>query len=139
MNTMLTWQEGIHFRAEGDSQYPVLIDGPEELGGENRGARPMELLLMGIGGCAAVDVLHILKKSRQSVSCCNVSVKAERANSDPKVFTKIHLIFTLSGNDLDHRKVARAVSLSAEKYCSASILMQRAGVELTHEILLEAA
>ena len=134
MQVKVTWNGNVHFLAIADSQHEVSIDGPPDLGGENRGTRPMELMLMGIAGCAATDVVHILKRSRQEVSSCNVYVSAERAEEEPKVFTKIHMDFQLQGETLDLHKVERAVSLSAEKYCSASILMQRAGVDLSHSV-----
>ena len=137
MKADITWQGQVHFYAHADSQHEVKIDGPPELGGQNRGARPMELMLIGLGGCAATDVIHILKKSRQNVSSCRVSITANRAPVEPKTFTKIHLDFHLDGQNLDARKAQRAVDLSSEKYCSASILMRRAGVEVTHSIHID--
>ncbi len=134
MQAEITWHDKVHFTAVADSQQTISIDGPPDLGGENRGARPMEMILMGLGGCAATDVVHILKRGRQSVSACKVVLSAERADEDPKVFTKIHLHFEVKGHNLDPKKAQRAVALSSEKYCSASILMRRAGVEITHDI-----
>ena len=134
MHAEIKWNRKVHFTAVADSQHEINIDGPPDLGGENLGTRPMELVLLGLGGCAATDVVHILKKSRQVVKECNVLIDAERAETEPKVFTKIHLTFQISGDDLEPKKAERAVSLSAEKYCSASILMQRAGVDVTHDL-----
>ena len=128
----------VHFTATADSGHEIHMDGPADLGGNNQGTRPMELLLMGLGGCAATDIVHILKKSRQNLRRCQVSIDAERASEDPKVLTKIHLCFHLYGDSLDLKKVQRAALLSAEKYCSASILMRRAGVIVTHEVNLVA-
>lgn len=134
MHAEIKWNRKVHFTAVADSQHEINIDGPPDLGGENLGTRPMELVLLGLGGCAATDVVHILKKSRQDVKECNVLIDAERAETEPKVFTKIHLTFQISGDDLEPKKAERAVSLSAEKYCSASILMRRAGVDVTHDL-----
>jgi len=101
--------------------------------GEGRGARPMELVLMGLGGCTSYDVVTILLKSRQQVVDCVTELNAERAETEPKVFTRIHVHFKVTGRDLDPARVARAVSLSADKYCSASIMLARGGVEITHD------
>ena len=109
-----------------------MMDGPAEKGGENQGARPMEMFLLGIGGCSSFDVTQMLQKGRQQISDCEVEVVAERADSIPAVFTKIHLNFKIKGENIDEHKVARAIQLSAEKYCSASIMMQAAGVDVTH-------
>lgn len=132
MQARVSWVDGMSFVAESGSGHAVVIDGPAELGGRNIGARPMELLLMGVGACSSVDVVMILKKGRQPVSDCVCEIKAERAEVEPKVFTKIHLHFVVSGNGLNVTQVERAVQLSAEKYCSASIMLGRAGVEMTH-------
>lgn len=137
MHAEIKWNRKVHFTAVADSQHEINIDGPPDLGGENMGTRPMELMLLGLGGCAATDVVHILKKSRQDVKECNVLVDAERAETEPKVFTKIHLTFQISGDDLEPKKAERAVSLSAEKYCSASILLRRAGVDVTHDLQIK--
>lgn len=132
MQVEIEWQDAVRFSAIADSQHAVSIDGPADLGGVNAGTRPMELMLMGIGGCAATDVVHILRKGRVTIDSCRVTVDAERAEQEPKVFTDIHLRFQVAGKSLTEKKLARAVSLSAEKYCSASILMNRAGVNVTH-------
>ena len=136
MKTTLSWQGDVAFVAESASGHRVTVDGPPDLGGSNAGARPMELMLMGLGGCAATDVVHILRKGRAAISRCYVNVRAERAEADPKVFTNIHLHFSIAGETLTEKKVARAIELSAEKYCSASILMRRAGVKVTHDFEL---
>ena len=132
MEAEIIWTDGVAFAAVSGSGHELTMDGPPEAGGLNAGARPMELMLMGLGGCAAFDVVHILRKGRAAVSRCEARVTAQRAESDPKVFTDIHLHFTVAGEHLTARKVARAIELSAEKYCSASILLRRAGVNVTH-------
>jgi len=108
------------------------MDGPPDFGGKNLGIRPMEMLLIGMGGCSAADVVHILRKARQQVTDCVADLSAERADTDPKVFTKIHLHFTIAGKALDPKRVEQAVKLSAEKYCSASIMLGKV-VEITHD------
>ena len=133
MRVDIDWNKGVHFSACADSGHQIEIDGPPDLGGVNAGTRPMELMLMSIGGCAATDVVHILKKGRINVQRCNVTVNAQRDTEEPQVFTAIHLMFRVAGDGLNEQKLARAIELSAEKYCSASILMQRAGVAVTHE------
>lgn len=132
MNVNVTWRGEACFEAETGSGHKILMDGPPDHGGENRGARPMETLLTGVSGCSAFDVVHILQKSRQKVTGCVAKVSAERAEEVPAVFTKIHLHFVVSGQDLREAAVKRAVEMSAEKYCSASIMLSKAGVELTH-------
>ncbi|MAA75001.1 MAG: peroxiredoxin [Salinisphaeraceae bacterium] len=131
MRATIDWQNNLHFSGAADSGHRIDIDGPPALGGENRGLRPMELILLGVGGCSAMDVMHILKKARQDITDCRIEVDGTRADSDPKVFTDIHLEFIVSGNDLSDKHVARAVKLSAEKYCSASIMLA-ASVNITH-------
>ena len=120
------------FLGESGSGHVVVMDGPPEAGGRNLGVRPMEMLLLGLGGCSSFDVVSILKKSRQAVESCEAFLEAERASEDPKVFTKIHMNFVVKGRGLKEAQVKRAVELSAEKYCSASIMLERAGVEITH-------
>ncbi len=132
MQARVKWIENMAFVAESGSGHAVVVDGPPELGGRNLGVRPMELLLMGVGACSAVDVVMILKKGRQPVSDCVCELKAERADSEPKVFTAIHLNFLVTGRGLNPVQVERAVQLSAEKYCSASIMLGRGGVAITH-------
>ncbi len=125
--------------AESESGHCVVMDGPPDHGGRNLGPRPMELLLMGMGGCASFDVVSILKKSRQAVTSCVAKLNAERADEIPAVFTSIHLHFVVSGKDLKDVQVKRAVDLSAEKYCSASIMLSRSGAKVSHsyEIVAE--
>jgi len=120
------------FVGESGSGHSLVMDGPEDLGGRNLGPRPMEMLLLGTGGCATYDVLSMLKKSRQKVVDCRVELEAERADAVPAVFTRINLHFVVTGQGLKENHVKRAVELSAEKYCSASIMMEAAGVEVTH-------
>lgn len=132
MRATIRWQDKVHFTAVADSGHTVLIDGPPDAGGQNRGARPMELVLMGLGGCSSFDVVNILTKARQNVVDCVTVVEAERADEVPQVFTRIHLHFRITGTGLDENKVARAVALSADKYCSASIMLQRGGADIGH-------
>ncbi len=134
MKASLVWKGEVQFEATSGSGHSVTLDGPPASGGQNAGARPMELMLMGMGGCAAYDVVHILKKGRAQVTGCVAHLEAERAAEPPKVFTRIHLSFEVSGKDLNLAKVERAVALSAEKYCSASIMLGRGGVEITHSV-----
>jgi putative redox protein len=131
MKTRVDWVDGMAFRATTESGHAIDIDGPPDLGGQEQGARPMELLLAGLGSCSAVDVVHILRKGRHEVTDCTVDVSADRADVDPKVFTAIHLHFRVTGRALREAAVARAVELSAEKYCSASIMLGKAA-EITH-------
>lgn len=132
MKSRIKWNDGMSFLAESGSGHVVLMDGPPEAGGRNLGPRPMEMLLMGTGGCAAFDVVLILKKSRQDISDCVVEIEAERAPQEPKVFTHIHFHFILTGKKLNPQQVERAITLSAEKYCSASIMLGKTA-ELTHD------
>jgi putative redox protein len=120
------------FVGESGSGHSVVMDGAPEVGGRNVGIRPMEMLLLGLGGCTAFDVVSILQKSRQPVSDCEVKIEARRAESAPKVFTHIHIRFIVSGRGLDESKVDRAVSLSADKYCSASRMLEKAAT-ITHD------
>ncbi|GAC1624358.1 MAG: OsmC family protein [Nevskia sp.] len=138
MQARIKWHENAVFVAESGSGHAIVVDGPAEIGGRNLGVRPMELMLMSVGSCSAVDIMQILKKARQPIAGCEVEVKGERADSDPKVFTKIHLHFIVSGAGLSENHVKRAVQLSAEKYCSASIMLQKAA-EITHSHEIRAA
>ena len=133
MKGTVTWMGERAFVAESGSGHAVVLDGPPDGGGRNIGLRPMEMVLLGVGGCSAYDVVSILEKSRQKVSECRVELGAERADAIPAVFTRIHLHFVVSGQDLNPKQVGRAVKLSAEKYCSASIMLATAGVEVTHD------
>jgi putative redox protein len=120
------------FVGESDSGHSIVMDGAPEAGGRNLGVRPMEMLLLGLGGCTAFDVVSILQKSRQKISDCEVEIEAERAAEVPKVFTRIHVHFIISGRGLDPVKVARAVDLTSTKYCSASLMLEKAA-EITHD------
>lgn len=133
MRAKIQWRDKVHFTAVADSGHQIPLDGPAEAGGENRGSRPMELVLMGLGGCTSYDVVNILTKSRQDVVDCVTELSADRAEATPQVFERIHIHFVVSGRNLDDKKVARAVSLSADKYCSASIMLERAGVQISHD------
>ncbi|HHH47367.1 MAG TPA: OsmC family protein [Gammaproteobacteria bacterium] len=138
MKARIKWVEDVMFVGESGSGHTLVIDGPPEYGGRNLGIRPMELLLQGLGGCTAFDVMLILKKSRQQVSDCVVEIEAERADSEPKVFTRIHVHFIVTGRGLKENVVKRAVQLSAEKYCSASIMLGKTA-EISHDFEIREA
>ena len=133
MKARVKWVEDVTFLGESGSGHTVVMDGPPEMGGRNLGVRPMEMVLLGVGGCTAFDVIHILRKARQPVEDCWVELEAQRADVEPKVFTRIHIKFFIKGEALQESHVERAVSLSAEKYCSASLMLKQGGVEVTHE------
>ncbi len=132
MRATVKWTDGAMFVGESGSGHSVVMDGPEDLGGRNLGPRPMEMLLLGTGGCSVYDVMSMLKKSRQQVVDCRVEMDAERADAVPAVFTRINMHFVVTGVGLKENHVRRAVELSAEKYCSASIMLGAAGVEISH-------
>ena len=132
MKARIKWVDGAMFVAESGSGHAVVIDGPADGGGRNMGVRPMEMLLMGTGACSAYDVVLILRKGRHAVSDCVCEVSAERADGVPSVFTKIHLHFIVTGRGLREKSVARAVELSAEKYCSASIMLGKTA-QISHD------
>jgi len=132
MKVRIKWVEQAAFLGETESSHALLMDGPTDGGGRNLGPRPMETVLMGTGGCTAYDVVHILKRGRQSITDCVVEIDAERAPDDPKVFTRIHFHFVVSGRGLNAKHVERAISLSAEKYCSASIMLGKTAA-ITHD------
>ena len=132
MKATVKWTDGAMFVGESGSGHTVIMDGPEDLGGRNLAARPMEMLLLGTGGCSIYDVLTMLKKSRQQVLDCRVELDAQRADAVPAVFTQINMHFVVTGVGLKESHVKRAVELSAEKYCSASIMLGAAGVSITH-------
>jgi len=132
MKARVKWVQDVMFVGESGSGHAVVMDGPPEGGGRNLGIRPMEMLLLGTGGCTAYDVVHILKKSRQPVTDCVAEVSAERAETEPKVFTSIHIHFVITGKGLSEKSVERAVSLTAEKYCSASIMFAQVAA-VTHD------
>ncbi len=132
MKARVKWVEQVSFLGETESNHAVLMDGSPASGGRNLGPRPMEMLLIGTGGCTSFDVISILKKSRQAVSDCYVELDAERAETDPKVFTKIHMHFVVKGKDIKPEVVEKAIKLSAEKYCSASIMLGQTA-KITHD------
>jgi putative redox protein len=132
MKARVKWLDGVTMVGESGSGHAIVMDGPPDLGGRNLGVRPMEMLLLGMGGCTEFDVLLILRKGKQQVTGCEVQLEAQRAESDPKVFTRIHAHFVVSGRDLNEKRVAKAIQLSAEKYCSASIMLG-ATAEITHD------
>lgn len=133
MKATVRWVDKVKFLGESGSGHSVLMEGPESSGGDNVGIRPMEMLLIGVGGCSSYDVMSILQKARQKVTDCVTVITAERADSVPSVFEKIHLHFQVTGKDLNPKHVEKAVMLSAEKYCSATIMLGKAGVAITHD------
>lgn len=132
MKVSIKWIDGVSFMGESETGHAVVLDGAPENGGRNIGMRPMEMLLIGMGGCTSFDVVTILKKSRQPISDCVANITATRADEVPKVFTKIHVHFVVTGDHLNESQVERAVKLSAEKYCSASIMLGKV-CEITHD------
>jgi putative redox protein len=132
MKARIKWVQDVMFVGESETGHAVVMDGAPDIGGRNLGARPMEMLLLGLGGCSAIDVLLILKKSREAVDDCVVEIDAQRAPQDPKVFTQIHIHFIVTGKALKEATVKRAIDLSAEKYCSASIMLGKTAV-MTHD------
>jgi putative redox protein len=138
MKAKVSWLENAMFIGESGSGHAVVMDGPESSGGRNIGIRPMEMLLLGVGGCSSFDVVSILKKSRQEVTACEADVTAVRVDAVPAVFESIHIHFRVSGNNLSEKQVERAVSLSAEKYCSATIMLGKGGVKVTHDFKIVA-
>ncbi len=131
MKTSLNWVGGAAFVGESPGGHRIVMDGPPEGGGRDLGPRPMETLLLGMGACASYDVVSILKKSRQNLHDCHVEIEAKRADSEPRVFTDIHIHFVLSGDGLGEKQVKRAIDLSTEKYCSASIMLGKTA-NITH-------
>jgi putative redox protein len=132
MKARIKWVQDATFLGESGSGHAVVMDGPPDYGGRNLGVRPMEMLLLGLGGCASFDVVLILSRSRQAISDCVAEIEAERAAQDPKVFTTIHVHFIVTGKALSEKRVARAVELSAEKYCSASLMLGKTAT-ITHD------
>ncbi len=132
MKARVKWVDGVLMVGEAASGHAVVMDGPPEFGGRNLGVRPMEMLLLGMGGCTEFDVLNILQKARQDVTSCEVHLDAERAASEPKVFTRIHAHFIIKGRNLSHKHVERAIALSADKFCSASIMLGKTAT-ITHD------
>ena len=133
MKARVKWVEGVSFVGESQTGHAIVIDGAPEYGGRNRGMRPMEIVLLGAAACTAFDVVLILKKARQPIADCSVDAEAERAATEPKVFTKIHLRYAVAGRGLDPNQVERAVKLSKEKYCSATIMLG-ATAEIDYEV-----
>ena len=132
MNLSVNWVDGMLMVGKSHSGHSITMDGPPEIRGENLGVRPMEMLLLGVAGCTMIDVVTTLKKMRQDLSHCETRISADRANEHPKVFTDIHIKFIVKGKDLDSKKVDKAVTLSAEKYCSASIMLGKTA-KITHD------
>ncbi|MDZ4142607.1 MAG: OsmC family protein [Methylotenera sp.] len=137
MHVSVKWVDGVSFVGISETGHAVVLDGAPENGGRNIGMRPMEMLLIGMGGCTSFDVVAILKKARQPITDCVAEIDATRAEDIPKVFTKIHVHFVITGNNLNEAQVERAVKLSAEKYCSASIMLAKS-VEITHSFEIKA-
>jgi putative redox protein len=132
MNTTIRWVDGMLMIGESPSGHAVVMDGPEEFGGKNLGIRPMEMMLLGMGGCTTIDVVSTLEKMSEKVTDCRAEISSERAANHPKVFTNIHIHFIIDGNNLSEKKVSKAISLSAEKYCSASIMISKTA-KITHD------
>jgi len=132
MKAVVKWLDNMSFVGESESGHSVVMDGPPESGGRNLGVRPMEMVLLGMGGCTAFDVVLILQRQRQAITDCHVELSAERATEVPKVFTSIHVHYVVKGKNLDEKKVARAVNMTAEKYCSVSIMLA-ASVDVSHD------
>lgn len=132
MKSKVKWLDNMTFVGESASGHAVVMDGPPEFGGQNLGIRPMEMLILGLGGCSSFDVMLILNKSRQEVEGCEVELEYQRAEENPKVFTRIHMHFIVSGRNIDPARVEKAISLSAEKYCSASVMLGKTA-EITHD------
>jgi len=132
MKARIKWVQDATFVGESGSGHSVVMDGPPDSGGRNLGIRPMEMVLLGMGGCTAADVVHILKRARQAVTDCVVELDAERAAEVPRVFTRVHVHFIVTGNELSENQVKRAVQLSAEKYCSASLMLGKTAT-ITHD------
>ena len=133
MNARIKWIENVMFAAESGSGHAIVIDGSPDSGGRNMGMRPMELMALSVGTCSSYDVVSILAKARQQITSCEADVTAERVDATPAVFESIHLHFKLSGKNLSEKQVGRAIELSADKYCSASIMLKSAGVKVTHD------
>ena len=137
MKATIKWVDGVMFLGESGSGHTAVMDGAESQGGRNMGIRPMEMLLLGLGGCASFDVMSMLTKSRQQVTDCTIDIEGQRADAVPAVFTDIHVHYTVTGHDLDPNKVARAVSLSMEKYCSVTRMLSHS-VNITHDFSIVA-
>jgi putative redox protein len=136
MKAKITWLNGRAFVGESGSGHSIVMDGAPENGGRNIGVRPMEMMLLGLGGCTAFDVVMILEKSREKVTACEVSLEATRADDDPKVFTHVKMFYRLKGENLKPAAVERAIKLSSEKYCSASKMFEKTAL-IEHEWIVE--
>jgi len=139
MQATINWSGGAKFTGATGSGHEVVMDGPPDHGGQNQGPRPMEMMLLGLGACTSFDVMNILQKSRADVTDCRAEFNAQRADSIPSVFTHIHVHFVVTGHQLKDKLVKRAIQLSAEKYCSASIMLERGGVTITHDYEIKEA
>ncbi len=135
MKARVKWVEDLMFLGESGTGHSIVMDGPEEMGGHGTGMRPMELLLLGLGGCTSFDMVQILKKARQDIRDCVVNIDSERSQDVPKVFTKIHVHYTVTGKDLKEAQVKRAVELSTEKYCSASLMLGKTA-DISHDFTI---
>lgn len=133
MNGRIKWVENVMFVGESGTGHGIVLDGAPESGGKNLGMRPMELMALSVGSCSSYDVVTILKKARQDITSCEAEIEAKRVDATPAVFESIHLHFKIAGNDLSEKQVERAIELSADKYCSASIMLKNAGVKVTHD------
>ena len=133
MSARIKWVENVMFVAESGTGHAIVLDGAAESGGKNLGMRPMELMALGVGSCSSYDVVTILKKARQKITSCEAEISSKRVDSTPAVFESIHLHFKVAGSELSEKQVERAIELSADKYCSASIMLKNAGVEVTHD------
>ncbi len=136
-NFKLEWKEGMRFEGETPSEHKIILDANHDAGGSNSGPRPMELFIVGLMGCTAMDVISILTKMRKNVKSFRIVVEAEKATEHPKVWTKINLKYILKGSDLDEKSVENAIELSQSKYCSAAATLRRSGAELTYTYLIE--
>jgi|TARA_B110000114_G_scaffold84924_1_gene89787 putative redox protein len=132
MKARVKWVEDVQFVGESGTKHSLIMDGPENLGGHGTGMRPMELLLLGLGGCTSFDVVEMLKKSRQNIIDCIVEIDGQRSESIPKIFTDIHIHYIISGSNIKEAQVKRAIELSSEKYCSASLMLGKSA-NITHD------
>ncbi len=133
MNGRIKWVEDVMFVGESGTGHGIVLDGAKESGGRNLGMRPMELMLLSVGSCSSYDVVTILRKARQQITSCEAEVEGTRVDATPAVFESIHLHFKIAGKDLSEKQIERAIELSADKYCSASIMLKKAGVKVTHD------
>ena len=133
MSARIKWVENVMFVAESGTGHAIVLDGAAESGGKNLGMRPMELMALGVGSCSSYDVVTILKKARQKITSCEAEISSKRVDSTPAVFESIHLHFKVAGSELSEKQVERAIELSADKDCSASIMLKNAGVGVTHD------